>query len=176
MQPNETETGNLKDHVIIAGYGRVGQLIADLLSERLIPFVAVDVISQRVQVNPFNIRSTLQQFSTSSERLKICLFTLVMLEVNKCFTVSERHVLLVWLPFWIAQVSGLDLLYPFLRTGSNYRCVWTMKRHFPHVKTYVRAFDMDHARNLERAGASVVVPETLEPSLQLAANVLAQVK
>ena len=51
-----------------------------------------------------------------------------------------------------------------------------MKRFFPHVKTYVRAFDMDHARNLERAGANVVVPETLEPSLQLAATVLAQVQ
>ena len=50
MQPNEVETGYLKDHIIIAGFGRVGQLIAQLLSERLIPFVAVDVISQRVQV------------------------------------------------------------------------------------------------------------------------------
>lgn len=64
---------------------------------------------------------------------------------------------------------------PDVLTGSNYRAVWTLKRHFPDVKTYVRAFDMDHARNLERAGASVVVPETLEPSLQLAASVLAQV-
>ena len=33
----------LKDHVIIAGYGRTGQLIAALLSEHLIPFVALDV-------------------------------------------------------------------------------------------------------------------------------------
>lgn len=59
--------------------------------------------------------------------------------------------------------------------GANYRCVWTMKRHFPEVKTYVRAFDMDHAQSLEKAGASVVIPEALEPSLQLAASVLLQV-
>ena len=50
MTPNEVETGHLKDHIIIAGFGRVGQLIAQLLSERLIPFVAVDVVSHRVQV------------------------------------------------------------------------------------------------------------------------------
>lgn len=59
--------------------------------------------------------------------------------------------------------------------GANYRCVWGMKHHFPNVKTYVRAYDVDHARNLEKAGATVVIPETLEPSLQLAASVLSQV-
>jgi len=36
--------------VVIAGFGRVGQIIAQLLSERLIPFVALDVRSDRVQV------------------------------------------------------------------------------------------------------------------------------
>ena len=50
LQPNEKETGELRDHVIIAGFGRVGQMIAQLLSERLIPFVALDVRADRVQV------------------------------------------------------------------------------------------------------------------------------
>lgn len=50
MQPSEEETSHFNDHVIIAGFGRVGQLIADLLSERMIPFVAVDSFSERVQV------------------------------------------------------------------------------------------------------------------------------
>ena len=40
----------LRGHVVIAGFGRVGQIIAQLLSERLIPFVALDVRSDRVQV------------------------------------------------------------------------------------------------------------------------------
>lgn len=56
--------------------------------------------------------------------------------------------------------------------GANYRSVWAMHKHFPHVKTYVRAHDINHGLNLEKAGATVVVPETLEPSLQLAAAVL----
>lgn len=58
--------------------------------------------------------------------------------------------------------------------GANYRSVWAMQKHFPSVKTYVRAHDIIHALNLEKAGASAVVPETLEPSMQLAANVLSQ--
>ena len=39
----------MRDHVIIAGFGRVGQIICQLLSERLIPFVAIDVRADRVQ-------------------------------------------------------------------------------------------------------------------------------
>eukprot|EP00210_Caulerpa_lentillifera_P005216 g4983.t1 len=147
MQPSEDETSHLKDHIIIAGYGRVGQLIAQLLSERLIPFVAVDTQSQRVQHG-------------KSQDLPVY------------FGDAGSHQVL----HSIGAARASCIVVVLDSPGSNYRCVWTMKRHFPNVKTYVRAFDMDHARNLERAGAAVVVPETLEPSLQLAASVLAQVR
>lgn len=40
----------MSGHVIIAGFGRVGELISQMLSERLIPFVALDVSASRVQV------------------------------------------------------------------------------------------------------------------------------
>jgi hypothetical protein len=43
LLPVESETDDLQDHIIILGFGRVGQIIAQLLSERLIPFVALDV-------------------------------------------------------------------------------------------------------------------------------------
>ena len=46
--PTDTETSELNNHVIILGFGRVGQTIAQLLSERLIPFVALDVRGERV--------------------------------------------------------------------------------------------------------------------------------
>lgn len=38
----------LKDHVIVIGYGRTGQVIVQMLSEQLIPFVALDMSSERV--------------------------------------------------------------------------------------------------------------------------------
>lgn len=50
MQPQEKEVEGLSDHVIIAGFGRVGRLIAEMLSEQLIPFVALDVDANRVAV------------------------------------------------------------------------------------------------------------------------------
>jgi phosphoribosylcarboxyaminoimidazole (NCAIR) mutase len=50
LQATEGQTEELRGHVIIAGFGRVGQLIGQLLAERLIPFVAVDVRMECVQV------------------------------------------------------------------------------------------------------------------------------
>lgn len=44
----------------------------------------------------------------------------------------------------------------------------------PQVHTYVRAHDVSNGITLEQAGAKAVVPETLEPSLQLAAAVLSE--
>ncbi|XP_035845738.1 K(+) efflux antiporter 2, chloroplastic-like isoform X2 [Helianthus annuus] len=60
--------------------------------------------------------------------------------------------------------------------GANYRTVWALSKYFPNVKTFVRAHDVDHGLNLEKAGVAAVVPETLEPSLQLASVVLAHAK
>lgn len=38
--------------------------------------------------------------------------------------------------------------------GANYRSVWAMHKHFPGIKTYVRAHDVNHGINLEKAGVS----------------------
>ena len=35
--------------------------------------------------------------------------------------------------------------------GANYRSVWALHKHFPRVKSYVRAHDVDHGLNLEKA-------------------------
>lgn len=65
LQATEGQTEELRGHVIIAGFGRVGQIIGQLLAERLIPFVAVDVRMECVQV-----RSQLPQTSLPSCLMK----------------------------------------------------------------------------------------------------------
>ena len=47
-----------------------------------------------------------------------------------------------------------------------------IRREFPSVSVYARSRDEKHARALKLAGATIVVPETLEASLQLSAFVL----
>ncbi|GAB2224160.1 hypothetical protein Drorol1_Dr00004908 [Drosera rotundifolia] len=147
LLPVESETDDLQDHIIICGFGRVGQIIAQLLSERLIPFVALDVRSDRVAIGRGLDLPVFFGDAGSRE---------VLHKVG-----AER-----------ACAAAVTLDTP----GSNYRTVWALNKYYPNVKTFVRAHDVDHGLNLEKAGATAVVPETLEPSLQLAAAVLAQAK
>ncbi|KAF8413138.1 hypothetical protein HHK36_001114 [Tetracentron sinense] len=170
LLPVESETDDLQDHIIICGFGRVGQIIAQLLSERLIPFVALDVRSDRVAVG--RALDLPVYFGDAGSRE-------VLHKIG-----AER-----------ACAAAITLDTP----GANYRTVWALSKYFPNVKTFVRAHDVDHGLNLEKAGATAVltlipivitspfffsfsflplkvVPETLEPSLQLAAAVLAQAR
>ncbi|MCO5583419.1 hypothetical protein L7F22_037330 [Adiantum nelumboides] len=147
LLPAETETDDLQDHIIICGFGRVGQIIAQLLSERLIPFVALDVRSERVSAGRALDLPVYFGDAGSKE---------VLHKVG-----AER-----------ASCAVITLDSP----GANYRTVWALSKHFPNVKTFVRAHDVEHGINLEKAGATAVIPETLEPSLQLAAAVLAEAK
>ncbi|KAK7389994.1 hypothetical protein VNO78_25291 [Psophocarpus tetragonolobus] len=147
LLPVESETDDLQNHIIICGFGRVGQIIAQLLSEQLIPFVALDVRSDRVAIG--RSLDLPVYFGDAGSRE-------VLHKVG-----AER-----------ASAAAVTLDSP----GANYRTVWALSKHFPNVKTFVRAHDVDHGLNLEKAGATAVVPETLEPSLQLAAAVLAQAK
>ncbi|XP_019460652.1 PREDICTED: K(+) efflux antiporter 2, chloroplastic-like isoform X1 [Lupinus angustifolius] len=147
LLPVESETDDLQGHIIICGFGRVGQIIAQLLSERLIPFVALDVRSDRVAIG--RAMDLPVYFGDAGSRE-------VLHKIG-----AER-----------ACAAAITLDTP----GANYRTVWALSKYFPNVKTFVRAHDVDHGLNLEKAGATAVVPETLEPSLQLAAAVLAQAK
>ncbi|XP_074279890.1 K(+) efflux antiporter 2, chloroplastic-like [Silene latifolia] len=147
LLPVESETDDLQGHIIICGFGRVGQIIAQLLSERLIPFVALDVRSDRVAVGR-------------------------ALDLPVYFGDAGSREVLHKVGAGRACAAAVTLDTP----GANYRTVWALSKNYPNVKTFVRAHDVDHGLNLEKAGATAVVPETLEPSLQLAAAVLAQAK
>ncbi|CAI0427131.1 unnamed protein product [Linum tenue] len=153
LLPVESETDDLQDHIIICGFGRVGQIIAQLLSERLIPFVALDVRS---------CSTFLSDRVTFGRALDLPVY----------FGDAGSREVLHKLGAERACAAAITLDTP----GANYRTVWALSKYFPNVKTFVRAHDVDHGLNLEKAGASAVVPETLEPSLQLAAAVLAQAK
>lgn len=142
LQPSETESDDLRDHVIICGFGRSGQLVAQLLSERLIPFVCLDVRADRVQAG--RQQDLRVYFGDAGNRE-------VLHKVG-----ADR-----------AACAVITLDSP----GANYRAVWAFAKNYPNVKIFARAHDINHGVNLEKAGATAVVPETLEPSLQLAVSV-----
>ncbi|KAF8659978.1 hypothetical protein HU200_058061 [Digitaria exilis] len=187
LLPVESEvfTDDLQDHIIILGFGRVGQIIAQLLSERLIPFVALDVRRLDKGMALSQVEQALGVCLTFATG---CMSRLTFL-MRVCF-LSDRVAVgrALDLPVYFGDAGSKEVLHKVgaeracaaaitLDTpGANYRAVWALNKYFPNIKTFVRAHDVDHGVNLEKAGATAVVPETLEPSLQLAAAVLAQAK
>lgn len=145
LAPKEGELSGMQGHVIIAGFGRVGQLIAQMLGEELIPFVALDTSAARVQDGKGN-------------------------DLPVYFGDAGSPAVLHSIGADNAACAVIALDTP----GSNYRTVWAMHKHFPHVKTFCRAQDIEAGIMLEKAGATAVVPEVLEPSLQLGAAVLSE--
>ncbi|MEB3702819.1 Glutathione-regulated potassium-efflux system protein [Candidatus Bealeia paramacronuclearis] len=137
------EVAELSGHVIIAGYGRVGQMVGDMLSERLIPYVAIDNDMRRVTEGRLK---GLPVFFGDARRL----------EVLRA----------------IGAESASAAVVTLKQMTSSVRTVMTIRRHFPEIPICVRIRDQQHYEKLSNSGALLVVPETLEPSLQLASEVL----
>ena len=130
-------------HVIIAGYGRVGQMLGKLLAAQGLPYLAFEadavlVAALRAQGQPVY------------------------------FGDAARAELLRRVHAGQARAIVLTMDHP----QSSLQAVHGIRREFADIPLFARARDEQQARLLKVAGATVVVPETLEASLQLSAFVL----
>nr|WP_307742647.1 cation:proton antiporter [Massilia varians] len=135
--------GSARGRVIIAGFGRVGQQLGKLLGEQNIPFVAFECNAKLV--SKLHAEGQPVYFGDASRP-----------ELLRRVHADEAP----------AIVLTMD------HAASSMHAVRGIRREFPHARLFVRSRDEKHARALRLAGASVVVPETLEASLQLSAFVL----
>ena len=133
----------LRGRVIIAGFGRVGQQLAKLLDAQGIPWVAFE--------NDAKVASSLHE-----RGLPVYFGNAARPELLRRVHAAEAP----------AIVLTMD------HASSALHAVRGIRREFPDVQLFARSRDEKHARALKLAGASVVVPETLEASLQLSAFVL----
>jgi monovalent cation:proton antiporter-2 (CPA2) family protein len=147
LQAKEGDASDLNGHVIVAGYGRVGKMIGELLNEQLIPYVGLDVSADIVSTARASDLPVYFGDAGSDAVLHA-----VGAEKASCAVVTVDS------------------------PGGTYRTVWALKKHYPHIKVYARATDVAQGLELERAGARAVVPETLEPSLQLGAAILGEME
>ena len=136
-------SGDLEDHVVIAGFGRVGQTVANVLSAGGIPFVALDLDPDRVSKCR---RIDLPVFFGDAGRI----------EVLKAAGADRAR----------GAVITID------QPATASRLVAALKEYAPDLEIFVRARDLSHSRQLEIAGATAVVPETIEASLQLGGIVM----
>jgi CPA2 family monovalent cation:H+ antiporter-2 len=140
---DDGELASARGRIIIAGFGRVGQMMGKLLTEQGIPYVAFE--------NDARVATELHR-----KGLPVYFGNAARAELLRRVHAHE------------APAIVLTMDHP----QSALQAVRGIRREFPDVPLFARARDENQARLLKLAGATVVVPETLEASLQLSAFVL----
>ncbi len=142
-RPEEAE--ELTNHVVIAGYGRVGAAVAAQLKAEGADFIALDLDPHRI-------------IEARAAGLPVYFGDATRPEILEAVHVERARALVV----------AVDNPQVALRTVSMVRYI------FPELKVYARAHDDDHARDLARAGANTVVPEMVATGHQLAGSIFKQ--
>lgn len=136
-------TEHLKDHVIICGYGRIGQSVGHFLEEERIPYVALDLDPHRVK--EARIAGEAVYYGDAAER--------DMLEAVGVGTAR------------LVVVSHEDV-------AAAHKVLHHVRALRSDLPVMVRTRDESHVEELRLAGATEVVPETLEAGLMIAAHAL----
>jgi CPA2 family monovalent cation:H+ antiporter-2 len=139
------DAGTFADHVVIGGFGRVGETVARVLDAEQIPYVAIDLNADLVAAKRKAGREI--YYGDASRR-----------EILGRIGAAEARAFVVTPD----KPEAAELM------------VRAIRQAWPNTPIHARALDADHAVRLKRAGATSVVPEALEGSLQLAGRVLTE--
>jgi monovalent cation:proton antiporter-2 (CPA2) family protein len=129
--------------VIIAGFGRFGQIFGRVLAARKIRFTALDISAEQVDF--------IKKFGNKvyyGDASRLDLLRAANAETAKIF------------------VLAIDDVEASLRTAE------TVIKHFPHLKIYARARNRQHAYRLMDLGITLMQRETFLSALDLARDML----
>lgn len=134
---------DLDSHIIIAGFGRVGRVIAYMLSELQFNYIAVDsnlMLVKKARSKGFPVYH--------GDLSDIDVLRSVGVERARCaiLTMSEKE--------------------------SLRKAVKTVSTHYRDLDIITRAEDFRHGRGLKKLGATSAVPATIETGLQLGGSLL----
>ncbi|MGH8188856.1 MAG: NAD-binding protein, partial [Steroidobacteraceae bacterium] len=132
-----------REHVIICGFGRVGQNLARVLERQGFEYIALDMDPQRVRMARQAGDPVIFGDGTQTEILEA-------LGLERCTV----------------------LVLSFADADTSLRITKAVREVRPDVPILVRTQDDTKLDDLQRAGATEVVPETLEASLMLVSHVL----
>ncbi|PPD12914.1 cation:proton antiporter [Methylophilus sp.] len=134
---------DLRDHVIICGYGRSGQYLGRFLREENIPYVALDMDASRVQ-----------EAAAAGE--------------NVIYGDAGRRSVLEAAGLGRAKA----VIVSYAETRATMKVLHVIQEKNPSLPVIVRTHDDSEMDVLRDAGAAEVVPEILEGSLMLASHAL----
>lgn len=129
--------------VIIAGFGRVGQIVARLLRTHKIGFVALDNSPERID---FVRRYGSKAFYGDATQL----------DVLRSAGVGDARLF----------VLAID------NEAASLQCARTVREHYPQLQIIARARNRHHAYGLMELGINVIHRETFRSSLDMAGDTL----
>ncbi len=134
---------DLSDHVVLCGFGRIGQNLASFLKEENIPYVGFDT-------NPSVIKNAWEAgepvyFGDATHR-----------DILSAAGVKRANALVI----------------TFDDAHAATRIIESVRHHSSDIPIIVRTRHDKHLEALEQAGASEVVPDALEASMMLASHLL----
>jgi len=129
--------------VIIAGFGRFGQIVGRILRAKKIPFTALEASQTQVD---FLRRFGNQIFYGDASRL----------ELLRAAHADNAEI-------FVVAIDDVE---------ASVRTVEIIRKHFPHLKIFARARNRTHVFRLLDLGVDYSVRETLASSLEMATGVL----
>jgi Kef-type K+ transport system membrane component KefB/voltage-gated potassium channel Kch len=125
-------------HVVIAGFGRVGQTLADILSAQEISHIGIEgetalVAELRKEGRPVHYGDAANAQTLAS----------------------------------VGAANAAAIVVTINDAEAVERIVGEARRAWPHIPIYARARDGEHARRLHAAGATLASPDSIEAALQL---------
>lgn len=133
----------MQAQIVIAGFGRVGQVVGRVLSAKRIPFTALDIDSEHIE---FVRRFGAAVFYGDASRVDL----LHQAGAEK------------------ARLFVLAIDDPTI----SLHCAEVVQAHFPHMVIIARARNRQHAYRLMNMGIKYVIRETLECSIDMTAHLL----
>lgn len=135
--------GDMRNHVVLCGYGRIGQSVGHFLEEEKIPYVALDLDSAKVR--DAHAAGEAVFYGDPADR-----------DILQAVGVEHARLLVI---SYDDVASALKVLHH-------------VRQLCPKLPVMVRSRDEEHLKELQEAGATEVVPETLEAGLIIASQVL----
>ena len=136
---------NIKPDVIVCGFGRVDQIICQMLDAQNIPYVAIDL----------DINSVMMGREMG--------FNVVYGDT------TNRDVLLA---FGLKPRGAKSVVVALDNANTARKCIIMVKSIAPRIKIFARARNLADSQMLLREGVITALPETIESSFMLGYNVL----
>lgn len=137
-----------KPSVVVCGFGRVGQIVCQMLDSQSVPYVAIDLDVSAVMMGREQGFNVVYGDATSADVLRE-------------FGVKPRC------------VSGVVVALDNATTAR--RAILTIKSIAPRVKVFARARNLADSQMLMSDGVDVAMPETIESSFILGYGILSHI-